>query len=102
MMYDRAELTQFKPGSNCCKSRFWKVKSFKLACIGSVWLVYQRGQRLIAFPAVSRVDCCMLQMNCVSQRLYCNLHLSLLCLSVSALQTVVEWEDITTGIAMVS
>lgn len=69
MMYDRAELTQFKTGSNCCKSRSCKVKSFKLA---SLRLVFQRGQRLIAFPAVSRVDCCVLPLNCVSWRLYSN------------------------------
>lgn len=33
MMYDRAELTHFKTGSNCCKSRSCKVKSFKLASL---------------------------------------------------------------------
>lgn len=68
MMYDRAELTQFKTGSNCCKSRSCKVKSWLV--IGSVRLVVLGGRRLIAFPAVSWVDCCVMQLNCVSYRPY--------------------------------
>lgn len=39
---------------------------------GSVWLVFQKVQRLIAFPAVSWVDCCVLQQYCVSWRPYSN------------------------------
>ena len=70
MMYDRAEQTQFKTGSNCCKSRSCKVESFSWLVQGGVWLVFQRGQRLIASPAVSGVNCCVLQLNCVSWRTY--------------------------------
>ncbi len=47
-MYDGAELTQFKTGSNCSKSRSCKVKSFKLASL---------RQRLASVSERSKVNC---------------------------------------------
>lgn len=48
MMYDRAELTQFKTDPNCCKSRSCKVKSFKLASL---------RQRMASVSERSKVNC---------------------------------------------
>lgn len=102
MMYDRTELTQFKRGSNCCKSRFCKVKSLKLSlrwcmvhvsesskvnCLsGSLW-----GE-LLCF-------CNSIVFHQTTQSLF--LPPPPLSLLVSALQTMLVWEDITASIAMV-
>lgn len=101
MMYDRTELTQFKRGSNCCKSRFCKVKSLKLASL---------RRCMTRVLESSKVNC--LSSSLWGGGLFCSAtvlcfirpHSLPLCPPsslVSALQTMLVWEDITASIAMV-
>lgn len=78
-----------------------RLKVLSLLVYSSVWLVFQRGQRLIAFSAVSGVDCCGAAAELYFMKSAQHFSVFLSTLMVSALQIMLVWEDITTGIAMV-